>query len=97
MPYASIDASEDDVETEEAKKLEEFFSHSKAWWYELTLTRKEPIDNPMRVKVSLMSSRYDPESVIWGGKDLGQWWISDLKEAKGDSLSAIEMVHKYLF
>jgi hypothetical protein len=32
-----------------------------------------------------------------GGKDLGEWWISDIQVAEGESQEAIKVVHAKMF
>ena len=51
----------------------------------------------MGLQVNLESSKYDPEGYLWGGKDLGEWWISDIQAAEGESQKAIEKVHGTMF
>ena len=43
------------------------------------------------MRVSLVSSKFDRLGDIRRGKDLGEWWISDI-QAEGESQKAIETV-----
>ena len=61
----------------------------------MTVKREKP--EGMRLQVNLGSSRYNQLGEVYGGKDLGEWWISDIQDAEGESLKAIETVHKSMF
>ena len=96
IAYAGIVCDSNNLQTPEAKLLSTHFSSlSSDWWYEVTLTRQKP--EGMALQVKLESSRYDQEGYVWGGKDLGEWWISDIQAAEGESLKAIEIVHPRMF
>ena len=51
----------------------------------------------MRLKVTLESSKFDQEGYVHGGKDLGEWWISDIQAAEGESHKAMETVRDMMF
>ena len=34
---------------------------------------------------------------LYGGKDLGEWWISDIQAAEGESQKVIKTVHARMF
>jgi len=96
LTYAGITCDPKALQTPEAKLLQTHFDgRSGNWWYEVTLKRQKP--EGMGLRVRLESSEYDQEAYIWGGKDLGEWWISDIQPAEGESLKAIEMVHGTMF
>jgi hypothetical protein len=80
------------LQTPEAELLSTHFSGLSAdWWYEVTLQRQKP--EGMALQVKLESSHFDQEGYIWGGKDLGEWWISDIQVSEGESLKAMETIH----
>jgi len=94
--YAGITCDPENLQTPEAKLLRTHFDgFSNTWWYEVTLKRQEP--EGMRLRVMLESSRYDQEGYIYGGKDLGEWWISDIQAAEGESQKVIKTVHARMF
>ena len=94
--YAGIFCDAENLETPEAKLLSTHFSGlSGDWWYEVTLKRQKP--EGMRLQVRLESSKFDREACIWGGKNLGEWWISDIQVAEGESEKAITTVHESMF
>jgi hypothetical protein len=96
LTYAGITCDPENLQTPEAKLLQIHLNGlSSDWWYEVTLKRQEP--EGMRVRVRLESSRFDPEGYVFGGKDLGEWWISDIQAAEGESRKAIETVHAMMF
>lgn len=83
------------LQTPEAKLLSTHFNGLSDWWYEVTVKRQKP--EGMRLQVRLESSKPDWEGCIWGGNDLGEWWISDIQAAEGESLKAIETMHAATF
>jgi hypothetical protein len=92
LPCVGITCDEENLETSEVKLLGTHFKGLRGdWWYEVTLTREEP--EGKRVRVELESSRFDQQGYMFGGKELGEWWMSDIKEAQGESNEAMEAVH----
>jgi hypothetical protein len=92
---AGITTDPEHILTPEAKLLSAHFSGLSGWWYEVTVKREKP--DGMCLKVDLESSLFDQEGYIFGGKDLGKWWISDIQAAEGKSQKAIETIHASLF
>ena len=96
LSYAGITSESKNLQTPEAKLLSTHFEGlSGDWWYEVTLKREKP--DGMRLLVNLESSKFDQEAYVWGGKDLGDWWISDIQAAEGESEKAIKTVHESMF
>ena len=96
LTCAGITCEPENLQTPEAKFLQTHFAGlSSDWWYEVTLQRQEP--EGMRMRVKLESSRPDQEGYIWGGENLGEWWINDIQAAEGESQKAIETVHATMF
>ena len=83
LTYVGITCDPKNLQIPEAKLLQTHFDGlSGDWWYEVTLKRQKPEGMGMQMK--LESSRYDQEGYIFGGKDLGEWWISDVQPAEGE-------------
>ena len=61
----------------------------------MTVKRRKPEE--MRLLVNLQSSKFDQEAYVWGGKDLGEWSISDIQAAERESQEAITTVHEAMF
>jgi len=96
LTYAGITSDSKNLQTPEAKLLSKHFEGlSDDWWYEVTVKRQKP--EGMRLLVNLESSKFDQEGYVWGGKDLGEWWISDIQAAEGESQKAIKTVHEAMF
>ena len=96
LTYAGITCDTKNLQTPEAELLSTHFDGlSGNWWYEVTLKRQKP--EGMRLQVTLESSEFDEEGCIWGGKDLGEWWISDIQAAEGESHEAMKTVHSTMF
>jgi hypothetical protein len=96
LTYAGITCDPKNLQTPEAKLLRTHFEGlSGDWWYEVTLSRQKP--DGMGMRVTLESSRFDQEAYIFGGKILGEWWISDIQAAEGESQKAMETVHGTMF
>ena len=91
LTYAGITSKSKNIETLEAKLSTHFEGLPGEWWYEVTVKREKP--DGMRLQVNLGSSWYNQ----LGEVDLGEWWISDIQDAEGESLKAIETVHKSMF
>ena len=95
LSYAGITSDSINRQTPEAELLSTHFHSLPGWWYEVTVKHEKP--DGMGMQVNLESSKYDPEGCLWGGKDLGEWWISDIQAAEGESQKAIEKVHGMMF
>ena len=92
---AGITSDYEDLQTPEAKLLLTHFDGISSSWYEVTVKRQKP--EGMRLQVTLESSLFDGWGEVHGGKDLGEWWISDIKAAEGESLKAMETVRDMMF
>lgn len=92
---AGITSDSEELETPEAKLLLEHFESLSGMWFEMTVKRQKP--EGMRLQVTLESSKFDQLGYIYGGNDLGEWWISDIKVAEGESLKAMETVRDMMF
>jgi hypothetical protein len=96
LTYAGITSDSKNLQTPEAKLLSTHFEGlSGDWWYEVTVKHQKP--EGMRLQVNLESSKFDLEGYVWGGKDLGEWWISNIQVAEGESQKAITTVHETMF
>ena len=49
------------------------------------------------MRVMLESSVFNQFGEIWGGEKLGEWWITDIQPAEGESQKAIETVIATMF
>ncbi|TDL23421.1 hypothetical protein BD410DRAFT_838912 [Rickenella mellea] len=104
VPYVSIkgvgsikDLVAAEVQFEDWKNPDKSKHEGDGWWWELNLTRQEPLETTKKLKVKLESSEWDNEGYIWGGKKLGEWWLTDIVPAQGDSLKALKMVHARIY
>jgi len=96
LTYVGITCDPKNLQTPEAKLLQTHFTNGRLNdWYEVTLMRQKPEGMGMRVMVE--SSVFDQFEEIRGGKDLGEWWITDIQPAEGESQKAIEMVISTMF
>ena len=59
------------------------------------MKREKP--DGMRLQVNLESSKFDQMGEVHGGKELGEWWFSDIQVAEGESLTAMETVRDMMF
>ena len=95
LSYAGITSDSKNRQTPEAELLSTHFDGLSGWWYEVTVQHEKP--DGMGLQVNVESSKFDNEGYVWGGKDLGEWWISDIQTAEGESRKAIETVHATMF
>jgi hypothetical protein len=61
----------------------------------VTLKRQKP--DGMGMRVTLESSWFYQLGDIFGGKNLGEWWISDIQAAEGESHKVMATVHGTMF
>ena len=93
MACVSISCDPEDLDSPEAKVLHDCFKVAGGnLWFEVTITRHLPADAPKKLRVELESGYYDMMSGVGGGKSLGEWWISDISVAEGESEKAITTI-----
>ena len=95
LTCVGITSDSKNLQTPEAKLLQTHFNGLSNDWYEVTLKRQKPEGMGMRVMVE--SSLFDQFGEIRGGKDLGEWWITDIQPTEGESQKAIETVVAMMF
>ena len=89
----SISCDPEELDSPEAKVLHNCFNAGGGnLWFEVTITRHLPVDAPKKLRVELESGYYDMMSGVGGGKSLGEWWISDISVAEGESEKAITTI-----
>lgn len=98
MPCVSITYNAEDIHIPETQLLKSHFHSlpvSDSGWYEVTLTQNVPEGKRMRVDIE--SGWYDPLGGIYKRKILGEWWMSDIEVAEGESGKAMETVMSEMF
>jgi hypothetical protein len=96
VPVVAMTYNAEDLQTPEGKLLKSTFNGLDGdWWYEVTLTHEEP--EGMKLRVEIESGRCSVLDGFWGLRNLGKWWLSDIKVAEGESLKAIEAIHSKMF
>lgn len=88
MPCLSLSCDPKDLEPPQAKALKSDFEADDGWWYEVTLTRHLPAEAPKKLRVDVECGFYDVQGGVYG-KSIGEWWISDISAAKGESEEAM--------
>jgi hypothetical protein len=96
MACVAISCDPEDLETPEAKLLKPDFEADDNWWFEVTLTRHLPADARKKLRVELESGFCD-DSGVYGGESLGEWWITDISAAEGESEKAITTMISEMF
>ncbi|EJD51836.1 hypothetical protein AURDEDRAFT_142718 [Auricularia subglabra TFB-10046 SS5] len=101
--YWGVEVEEDARQTDLASKFVANWSKARTdpankgvWWWELTVVRDEPTDETPRIKATLESSRHNEDHEIYGGKQLGDWWIVGLTPAPSDTDKLMTM-HRGLY
>lgn len=98
MACVAISCDRDDLEPPEAKALRSYFEADDGnWWFELTLMRHLPAEAPKKLRVKLESGFYDMQCGVYDGESLGEWWITDISAAEGESETAITTIISEMF
>lgn len=101
--YCGVEIDDDAKDTPLAKdfvaawaKARQGTTSDDAWWWELTLVREEPKDDTPRIRARLESSTHNEEHEVYGGKQLGDWWIVGVQPASPDAAKVMTM-HRALY
>ena len=97
MPCVSIYCNPEDLERPQAKALQPYFKGGDDSWFEVTVTRHLPAEAPKKLRVELQSGFFGVRSGVDGGKSLGEWWISDVSVAEGESEKAIKTIFREMY
>ena len=97
LPCVSIYCNPEDLELPQAKALQPYFKAGEDSWFEVTVTHHLPAEAPKKLRVELQSGFFGVRSGVDGGKSLGEWWISDVSVAEGESEKAIKTIFREMY